>query len=256
MHGFPEQPVLLADIGSEDGHGADPQGQREERLVHRGCNDTAQADFPGPGKIRHKEVLHAFCSPGGQHGIHGEHHHDDQQGAHHPFRDSFQSGLQAPGTDAESRHNHQNGEEHQGTRIRQHIHIVGAYLFLPGIYKLSCDHIRKIPEHPARHDSIEHHEQPVACQETGCIPVPFRARRLQFSQQPGRTGSGSPAGRKFHGHDRQSEHQQKQQVEEQEHPAAVQPGHIGELPDIADADRASRRNQYESQPGSQFFPFH
>src|SRR5699024_1499760 len=54
----------------------------------------------------------------------------------------------------------------------------------------------------------------------------------------------------------QTHGQQGDDIEQYEHAAAVFPGDIGELPDVADADGTASAHQQEAQPGAKGFSFH
>ena len=56
--------------------------------------------------------------------------------------------------------------------------------------------------------------------------------------------------RKFHGQNRHAHDQQEEQIQQHECAAAVLADHIGELPDVADADRAACTEQNEAKTAS------
>ncbi len=117
VQGFAEKPAVLADVGTEDGHGADAKGQGEKCLVHGGGYHAAKSDFTGAGDVRDEEIAHTFCGAGGEQGVGGENHHDDQQSTHHPLCGFFQTRLEASGTDAEAGDDHQDGKQNQASGV-------------------------------------------------------------------------------------------------------------------------------------------
>ena len=62
--------------------------------------------------------------------------------------------------------------------------------------------------------------------------------------------------RQLHGQHRHTHNDQEQQVKQHKHAAAVGAGHIGKLPNVADADGAASAHQQESQTGTEIFAFH
>ena len=64
------------------------------------------------------------------------------------------------------------------------------------------------------------------------------------------------AHRQLHGENGHAHDQQKQQVKQHEHTAAVGAGNIRELPHIADTDGTAGTDQQEAQSGFKAFSFH
>lgn len=256
VHGFGQQGMVLVYVGAEDGHGADAQRECEEGLVHGPFDDVDPADFTGGFPVGQQEVAESFLGAGGEYGVYGQHDHDDQQGAHHPFGDFFQTGLQALGTNEKAGYDDDEGVDHEACPVCEHVGEVGGDLGGGQAGESAGEGVCEIPQHPAADDGVEHHEQPVAGDHEGGVPVPG----FLFWDKPGvQAGGGGLCGTahgEFHGHDGQAEYHQKQQVEQQEYAAAVGSGHIGEFPYIADADGTACRQEDESEAGSEFFTFH
>lgn len=100
----------------------------------------------------------------------------------------------------------------------------------------SCERVGEVAQHPAADNGVEHHEQPVAGDHEGGVPVPGFLIGYEFLVQAGGGCLGGPAHGEFHGHDGQAQDHEKEQVKEQEDAASVGACHVGEFPDVADAD--------------------
>ena len=86
--------------------------------------------------------------------------------------------------------------------------------------------------------------------------MPFLSRFFQGVVQPYRTLAGGASQGEFNGHHRDSQNNQKKQIEEHKGPAAVLAGHIRKFPDIADADGTAGAEQKKAEAASKTFPFH
>ena len=86
--------------------------------------------------------------------------------------------------------------------------------------------------------------------------VPLAAGLFQGLIGKHRTFAAGAAHGQLHGQHRHAHDDQKQHIEQHEYAAAVFPGHIGELPHIADADGAPGTHQQEAQTGLERFAFH
>ena len=69
----------------------------------------------------------------------------------------------------------------------------------------------------------------------------------------GNAAAARAAHRQLAGHHRQTQQQQKDQIEHQKDAAAVRAAPDREAVNVAQADRAARRNQYEPQSRAEFF---
>ena len=77
---------------------------------------------------------------------------------------------------------------------------------------------------------------------------PRRAGR-QSAERANGIESGPPADGELRQHDGEPHHRDAEQVDEDERPAAVLPGDVGKLPDIAQPDGRAGRGEDEPQPG-------
>ena len=80
------------------------------------------------------------------------------------------------------------------------------------------------------------------------MDVPLLARLFQRLIGAHRAFAAGAAHCKLHGHNGQAQNDEEQQIEQHEGTAAALPRHIGEFPDVSDADGTARREQDEAQP--------
>ena len=83
--------------------------------------------------------------------------------------------------------------------------------------------------------------------------MPFGALGLQHVIHADRAFLAGAAEREFNRHHGQPQKQQAYQIDQNERAAAILAAHPGKLPNVAAADRASRRKQDEAEAGTQFF---
>ena len=86
--------------------------------------------------------------------------------------------------------------------------------------------------------------------------MPLALRLFKRLVAADRTLTACASDGKLHRKHRYSHYQKEQQIEEHEHSAAVLTGNVGELPDVSDADSASRAYQDKSQPRFKIFSCH
>ncbi len=228
MHGLSEKRVFLINIAAEDGHAADSERQREEGLVHRGDDDRS-VDL---GKIRDQIEGKTFFRAGKRQASARKHEQQDEQRAHHIFRYAFQTVLQI---EAQNDKSDQDGNKKIG-------HIdprIGDHGNKSEILISAGQELYEIVNDPAGDHGVEGHQCKVADQAEIAERPPFAAFLLQRTVDIKRAGLGGTSHRKFHDHDRQSQHQQADDVHQHEASAAVLSAHPGELPDISAADRAA-----------------
>ena len=83
VHRLSEELVPAPDVAAEDGHRADAQRQREERLVHRLDEHIADAYLPDLCEVGHEVERHALPGAWQEDAAHGEDKNERDQHAHH-----------------------------------------------------------------------------------------------------------------------------------------------------------------------------
>ena len=253
---FAQQGMFLADIAAEDGHGADAKAQGEEGLIHSGDQRVDHAHLLHPGKVRHKEEGKAFLCPGHEQAVDGKHHHNEEQGDHHALSHALQTALQALGAHQNAHYHHKYHPEGHSSGAGQHFSkLTGHLLGVEPRQFADCGHV-EIVQHPARHGGVEHHQQVAADEGEVAVDVPLLPRLFQRLIRPHRTFAGGTSHGKFHGHDRQTQNDQKDQVEQYKSTAAALTCNIRKLPHVADADGTACGKQNKAQTGFQSFSFH
>ena len=81
--------------------------------------------------------------------------------------------------------------------------------------------------------------------------MPLRPLGLQLVIRPRNRPARRAADRKLHGHDRQAEADQEDQIQQNERRAAVLARDVRKPPHVAQADRTARRNQDKAQAGAE-----
>ena len=251
-----QQGVLLADIAAEDGHGTDAKAEGEERLIHSGDQRVDHAHFLHPVKVRHKEERKPFLCPGHEQAVDSQHHHNEEQGNHHALGHTLQTTLQTLGAHQNAHYHHEYHPEGHGGGAGQHFGKLTSYLLCVEPCQLAGGSHVEIVQHPARYGGVEHHQQVAADEGKVAVDVPLLPRLFQRLIRPHRAFAGGASHGKLHGHDGQTQNDQKDQVEQYKSTAAALTGDIRELPHIADADGAACGKQNKAKTGFQSFSFH
>ena len=121
--------------------------------------------------------------------------------------------------------------------------------------KASRGHLDRIVQNPSRNHGVEHQKDIVADHGQIAHQVPFRSLLLQHAVRGQNASVTCPSHGVFHGHDRDAENCQKDDVDEYKKTAAVLAGDVWESPYIADAYGTACRQKNESKPGSERFSF-
>ena len=185
-----------------------------------------------------------------------QHHNQCQQRRHHHLGDALQTVLQAQTHYAEAQqHRHRHPRGHLGSVRQQRAEHAADFL---GTQTVKGAHrkLEKIAEHPAGHRGVVHHQQVAARHAEQAVDVPLAALRFQRPVSDDSAALACPADGQLHDEHRRAHDDQKQQVEQHKHAAAVLSRHEGEAPDVADADGAARAHQQEAQPGPKALSFH
>ena len=112
--------------------------------------------------------------------------------------------------------------------------------------KLPAAHAEDVIQRPTGDHTIKRQNQQRRDHAHQRCPGPFRrSTRLDGQGLEGihRALPAAPTDQGFGEHDRQADHKNAHQVHHHESPAAVHAGHIGELPDIAQANSRTSRSQ-------------
>ena len=248
--------MLLADVAAEDGHCADAEAQGEEGLIHGPHQRVDDAHLLHAAKIGHKIEAQALLCARHEQAVDGQHHHDDQQGDHHPLRHLLKAVLQAASADEDAKHHDHHHPEAHDERACQH--LGEGICHLTGIQtgELSGGGHVEVVEHPARHRGVEHHQQIAADEGEVAVDVPLLAGLLEGLIGAHRAFVAGAAHGKLHAHDGQAQNDEEEQVEQHERAAAALTCHVGELPHISDADRAAGGKEDEPESRFEFFAFH
>ena len=254
-YGLAGKRAVFAQVTAENQHAARTDGQREERLAHGGVHgvhgvaQTLAEELVEVGQQVEGQAVHAA---GQGDCAHAQHEHDDEQRAHHDFRDALHTLLQAEAADEHAQH-HDDGHvhEHLAGAGEQRVEDLAA-LFRRDAGELPGCALHHEGEHPARHRGVEHHEQVVADQAKPLDAVPLGALGLERVVAAGDALLACAAGGELHHQDRQAEDEKKHQVHKDERAAAVLAGDIGEAPDVAQADGAACAYQDEAEPRGEF----
>ena len=189
-----------------------------------------------------------------QDGGHGgkEQKHEEQAAPQLPHGHVVKDVGQAEGVDGKAQNDHQHhpAAHHQG--LAQHLAVNGADAGGILSHESAGDHEIEIVQHPAGDRCVEHHQKIVADQAEVAVEMPFLARLFQHAIGQHRAFPAGAAHGKLHGHDRQPQKQQKQDIKQHEGRAAVLSRKIRELPHVSDADGTARREQDKAQAGASF----
>ena len=185
-----------------------------------------------------------------------QHRDEAQQTQHHPLGDPLQPALELEAA-------HQEAAQHRDGHPDNHFNGAGPHGVEHAVHRRALQPIEhaageleKVAQHPAGHGGVVHHQQAAARHAEPAVEVPLAAGGLQGLVAQHRAFAAGPAHRQLHGEDGHTHCHQEQQVEQHEHPAAVLPGDIGELPHVADAHRTPRAHQQKAQPGLETIPIH
>ena len=251
-----QQGMFLADIAAENGHSTDTKAQGEEGLIHSGDQRVDHAHLLHAGKVRHKEEGKPLLCPGHEQAVDSQHHHNEKQSDHHALGHALQTALQTLGAHQNAHYHHEYHPEGHGGGACQHFgKLTGHLLGVEPRQFTGGSHV-EIVQHPARHGGVEHHQQVAADEGEVAVDVPLLPRLFQCLIRPHRAFAGGTSHGKFHGHDGQTQNDQKDQVEQYKGTAAALPGNIRELPHVADADGTARGKQNKAKTGFQSFSFH
>ena len=238
------QGVILADVASEDRHGADADAQREERLVHRRHNHRA-GDL---GEVRYQIELQAFFCPGEHAAVDRQDQHQRKERHHQVLGHALQAALQVKAQHAEAEQHRDGQIGHVDPGIRDHAYEAQ-------IRASAGEELHEVIHHPAGHNRVERHQREVSDQRQISVDMPLLTGFFQFVIHAHRARLGRSAHGELHGHRRQAEQQQAQHIDQHETAAAILTGHPRELPDVSAADRTAGAEQQEAETAAELFSF-
>ena len=176
----------------------------------------------------------------------GQHDHQNQQRGHHIFGDALKAALQIKAEDQEAKRHCDEHEPNIQSGVRDH-RTKPQRLILPD------EEHNKIIDDPAGNDSIKSHEAYISEQSKISVNVPFLPGLLEFLIHSHRTRLRCPSYRKFHGHGRQPQKNQTDEINEDKASASVLPRHPREFPDIATSNRAARTQHDKTDAAAKLF---
>ena len=243
----------MGQVGSEDQHGTDADGQGEESLAHGGVNYVAPAQpvhgFPVGDQIE----LDAFFRSVQEQGMGSQDNHEQQQGGHHPFGDPFHPVLDTQVTYGKAQQTGDHHPEQQGGRVLQHGAERSSDELGGSPYECALDVEPAVVDHPAGDRGVIHHQHVAAHDADALEPVPAGARRFQNFEASGSAAAAAPADGKFADHHRDAHDQQEHQINQDEGGSAELAAQVREFPHVPDADGAAGTDQDEAQPGAEGF---
>ena len=107
----------------------------------------------------------------------------------------------------------------------------------------------KVVQHPAGDGGVVHHQHVAAEDGEPAVDMPLAVGLLQGLIAQDCALAAGATNRQLHGQHGKAHNHQENEIQQHKQAAAVLSGHIGEPPDVANADGASGRNHQESQPG-------
>ena len=238
--------MLPAHVASKDLHGGDAETEGKEGLIHGGGDDIPQAvgtDAFGGGE---QVEFHALGGAGQQQAVHRQHNNEGQQGDHHDLGDALEAFLHAKAANQKAQNDHDDHKDGHFSGGGEHLAVDAADLL--GAHagdKIAPEEFIKVIHHPTGDGGVVHHKQAAAQHAEPAVDVPLLARLFEgLVGLYGAFAAGAAHGQ-LHGHNRDAHDDQADEVEQDEVPAAVLAGDIGEAPDIADADGAAGTDQQE-----------
>ena len=242
IDGFTHEGAVLVQIAAEDGHGADAQAQGEEGLVHS-ADDHIGGNL---AQIGQQVEAEAFLGTGKGCAVDSQDDHQTQQSHHHILGDTLQAALQVEAQDCKA---DGNNDQHKG-----HIDTgVGDHTDKTQVGGLTDNKLVEVVQDPAGNYGVEAHQADVTEQGQIAVDMPLLTGLLQLLIHLNRACLGRAAHGELHDHNRQTQKDQAQYIDQNKDATAVLAGHPGELPDIATADGTACTQQDESQTGSQTF---
>ncbi|MNQ54639.1 hypothetical protein D3C85_687090 [compost metagenome] len=192
--------------------------------------------------------MHAFHEMPGGHAVTQQHQNHHEQQRHHDAQAALKPGDHALGDD-EGRQQHENRmPKCQTPWIGDDIAEISADLIGCGALEVAAAHIDNVVERPAADHTIERQDQQCRDHPGKCAPRPF-ARvpgfQCQHLQGVRRTLPGAPADQGFSEHDRDADQRDARQKHQHKGAAAVDPDHVGELPDTTQSHGRTGRGEYE-----------
>ena len=242
--GFARKGMLTAHVAAEDLHCGDAEAEGKERLIHGGGNGIAQTVCTNALGRWQQIELHALGGARQQQAVDGKHQNERQQRQHHHLGDALQPFLHAEAADQKACHNNDDHENRHLARGGKHLIEYPADGFAAHAGGKAADkEFIEVIHHPTGNGGVVHHQKAAAQHTEPAVDMPLLSRLFQrFVCLNGTFPAGAPHG-KLHRHDRNTHDDKADEIEQNEVPAAVLTGDIGEAPDIADADGAAGADQ-------------
>ena len=221
-----------------------PTPMEKKACPQRGQDDTRlQAGLP----IRRKKE----CDPGAgarqAHRIARQREQKHRQERHEPGVEPFNAPSHAAG------HHEHRGRQHGDLPAERRagacneLREIAAEPVCRAIPQAADRRRHEVAQRPTRDDAVIAQDQRGA-EDTDPAGMPQRPRWHQCPEGADRIGGAALADRQFGDHQGQAHRRHRHEVDQQEHPAAILAGDIGEPPDIAHADGGTYRR--EDEPGA------
>ena len=255
--GLTGEGVVIGHVAAEDLHRRNAEREREEGLIHRIGDEAAQTVFTDGIEGGEQIELHALCRAGKRQAVNGENENEREQRNHHDLGYALKALLQTQRTDDKA-------DDDDGDRQNAHFNRIGQQLAEHGgrvlrrhaVVELAGQEPAKIAHHPAGNRRVVHHQEVAADQAEPAVDVPLRLGLFERLVGEDRALAARAADGQLHRQHGNAHDEQAQNVKENKIAAAVFARHIGEAPDIADADGAARADEQEAQAGAERFAFH
>ncbi len=220
-------------------------------MAHRVEDDFAETVVRNVLKVRDEVIADTRVCAVKEDRVDRQDEHQDKQRDHQVLGDAFDASLDAEIADGEAEQTDEDRPEGQFQRVAQHFAEPAGDFIRRLADERSGDVLEAVVHHPAGDRGVVHHEEGTADDREPAVPVPFRSFRFEDVVGAGGTSLRAAADGELGGQDRDAEDDQEQKIDEHEDGAAVLPANVRELPDVADADGTSGRDQDVSESGAE-----
>ena len=195
-------------------------------------------------EIRKQIERETFARARQRDGTHAQRDHDDEQCRHHELRHALDAFLDAQRAHDDAHGNRDEHPRHHLGRVRHHRAECRGRRIRNCTVEHARRHLGNVREHPAADGRVKHEQQ----HRTDVAPPSEPSEILLRGQHVERAGGRSLARTTYgelHHHDRQSQHDQEDEVQDNERRTAILAGDVGKTPDVAKADGATGGHENE-----------
>ena len=118
------------------------------------------------------------------------------------------------------------------------------------------DELHRVIEHPAGDGGVVHHQHVVADEAQPAVDLPAFMLFVQRAVRRDHALTAAAAYCQLHRHNGNAHDDEEQQIKDHKNAAAVGAAHVGEFPDVADADGAARAHQQKAEARLKALSFH